>query len=339
MADPRHDDDAPVLALADFEALFADEEGVDQVLAAVSWLERADRGLRGASELARAMEETVRNAPLYLAEDLGALISDCVAARAEGDPDLEETATVDAWDLLVLRDRLEDLRGSAPELFDDAAVVALAEFDEALDRADIWLGELDDARVQMGVERGTGDRRWWRPRADFGSGEWDLPAEAHPDNWVPDDEEIAGWHKGELAPLRAAAVSRYVAGLSGLVDVPVIRGTGAGTSGGSAPADTEPPVGLLEDKRALGPGLVVRFMSLDAALDTLRVDLDADVAGVTLVAADGEHHALRRHTARVWWLGGLGRAALDGARLIAFHADGAVFADAALGSLPVTTDS
>ncbi|PIR74943.1 MAG: hypothetical protein COU34_05450 [Candidatus Magasanikbacteria bacterium CG10_big_fil_rev_8_21_14_0_10_43_9] len=196
------------LTLTDFETLFHEEEGVDQILAAICWLECTSSGEH---PIAGEMREAVCNAPASLVNQLESLIREAIKARRDGDPDLEETATVDAWDLLILRDRLEDLRPVRPELFGEDAVVSLAEFDSALDRADVWLEDLDAARVQMGVETGKTDRRWWCPREDFGSPEWDLPAEAHPDRWVPTEEEVASWREGKLAPARAAAVSRHMA--------------------------------------------------------------------------------------------------------------------------------
>lgn len=152
------------LTAEDFASLFEIEDGEDQIIAAIGWLERTEPTEWGRSKPGRAMLEAVRNAPARLRSCLEALIQVGALSLEARDLDLVEAVSLDTWDYLYLRDRLEDLREIAPKFFDAEAISALEEFDEALDRADLWLYPLKDARLQMGVELGKSHRRWWSPK-------------------------------------------------------------------------------------------------------------------------------------------------------------------------------
>lgn len=326
MAEPREPNSMPALGPADFAALFEEQEGVDQVLAAIGWLESTDAEARG-SERARAMEAVVLNSTTQLGHELEALIRDCWLAFKEGDTDLAETATGEIWDLLVLRDRLEDVREQLPELFEPQQRDALSAFDLALDRADIWLEELDNARRQMGEQQGKSHRRWWRPSVDESHADWDLPEAADPAHWVPSDEDVAAWQNGELPAQRAAAVARYMDAQ------PEVEVALAAAGSSRTPTSTEIPMGEAVGERELEGGIRLTFLTVEKPLDAIRLDVPGESGGAVLVLANGEARTMVQR-GPTYWLAHLSPDMLIDARVLVVDMQGEVLADLQLEPIP-----
>ena len=117
-------------------------------------------------------EVTVRDMSSYVKNFVNTLVTQMEAhlkelARCDEMTDEEGfyvEPLLDATELLLMRDRLEDLRIFNSEFFANEEILQLKTFDELLDRADLYLQDMRDARVNLGERTGHPNRRWWSPK-------------------------------------------------------------------------------------------------------------------------------------------------------------------------------
>lgn len=204
----------PRPTLEELAAWFREGAGLERLRAGADWLV-ASAGAPRDPELESAIRDELRE---YLPALAGALAE--VTARARRAflfADAFETARceITAWEVLCLRDSLEDLRESERDLFEGEGGAALEVFDASLEQVDLWLPELKARRLAESKRPGRAGRSWWQahdpvvhelPDASIQKLARELKVEA----FAPSEDDLMAFREGRLDGRTARIISRYL---------------------------------------------------------------------------------------------------------------------------------
>ncbi|OGH85927.1 MAG: hypothetical protein A2493_02540 [Candidatus Magasanikbacteria bacterium RIFOXYC12_FULL_33_11] len=113
----------------------------------------------------RDMSTCVKNTVNIIVGQMSAYLQELAGMDEKIDEDgVYVLPLLDATELFLMRDSIEDLRIFNPDFFAEEEIIQLRCFDNLIDRADLHMQDVRDARLNLGERTGHPERRWWSPK-------------------------------------------------------------------------------------------------------------------------------------------------------------------------------